>query len=603
MLFFFILFRSKWFSILKGVFWVLVLVSFLFLSEIVLAQVKDVPRKRTVVISLFESGETNMNEYTGLENSNPYSLGALSRVKTILNKTIYEFLYLYNHNTGEEVPWLAESYEYNSDFTEITVTLRKGVEWSDGEPFTARDFAFTIDILKKTPTLVFSANILEWIKEIKVVNGRTTRIILNKPNPRFFFVYFIENSGIHIPILPEHIWKDQDPEIFSNVDSDKGWPIGTGPYKLVSSTASAQIYDRRNDWWAAKTGFQKLPMPERIIVVPPGGEEVAAQQLVKNELDVGPVLLKSTFEVAKRMNNDLVSWNRQGPQWGAPDACLLSVGMNTKLEPFNNRDVRWAVNHAIDRDSVVNLAYEGGVVKQVIPFSSFGALDPYRDVISDLIAKHNPDDFDLNKTNQLMTKAGYKKDRDGFWVGPEGKKLTMNLNVPSWLRPLGMVVAKQLKDAGFDFQFKLYAPDLEPFFESVRTGQSKIWILVHCGSSWEPYGTLQHFHSKWSAPIGKSTRNLWANSRYENPDYDRILDRMETLSPSATNPEYIALTQQAIDIYLRDLPQVYLSDEMHVLTFNEHYWTGWAGEGDPYVAPYSLWAAFLLELIKIEPTQ
>src|SRR5690349_25179454 len=71
------------------------------------AQVQDVARKDTLIVSGFGPG---LSEITDPQNMNPYSLGGLGRVRDILNKTIFEFLYLYNHNTAEEIPWLAQSY-------------------------------------------------------------------------------------------------------------------------------------------------------------------------------------------------------------------------------------------------------------------------------------------------------------------------------------------------------------------------------------------------------------------------------------------------------------------------------------------------------------
>ncbi len=93
------------------------------------ADVKDVARKDTVVVSGFSPGPS---EIVDPQNMNPYSLAGLGRVRDILNKTIFEFLYLYNHNTGEQIPWLASGYTAAPDGLSVDVTLRDGVEWSDG---------------------------------------------------------------------------------------------------------------------------------------------------------------------------------------------------------------------------------------------------------------------------------------------------------------------------------------------------------------------------------------------------------------------------------------------------------------------------------------
>src|SRR5205823_257369 len=86
------------------------------------AQVKDVPRKDTLMLSAFG----NTTEIQDPTNMNPYSLGGLGRVRDALNKTIFEFLYIYNHNNGQEIPWLAESYTVAPDAQSIDVTLRNG---------------------------------------------------------------------------------------------------------------------------------------------------------------------------------------------------------------------------------------------------------------------------------------------------------------------------------------------------------------------------------------------------------------------------------------------------------------------------------------------
>lgn len=201
---------------------------------------------------------------------NPYGLGGLGRIRDTLNKTIYEFLFYYNHNSGEITPWLATGYEYNADFTEITITLRDGVEWSDGQPFTAEDVEFTLETVRDKETLVFSAQMKEWLKDVEVVDAKTLKIILNKPNPRWLFSFLAENSEINLALLPKHIWQDQDPETFSNFDLDKGWPVGTGPFRLVKATEQQLVFDRRDNWWGAKTGFTTLPQVERFIRIPGG---------------------------------------------------------------------------------------------------------------------------------------------------------------------------------------------------------------------------------------------------------------------------------------------------------------------------------------------
>ena len=200
-----------------------------------------------------------------------------------------------------------------------------------------------------------------------------------------------------------------------------------------------------------------------------------------------------------------------------------------------------------------------------------------------------------------MQEPGYARDAAGFWA-KDGTRLTLQLPTPGWLKPMGPVLEKQLRDNGFDTTFKLFDPDTNPFFDQVRAGNADTWIIVHCGSSREPYGTLQHFHSKFNSPAqGQQNSYIWANSQYNNPEYDAIINQMDGILPSPTDATYVDLTDKAINIYLRDVVEITLAEERHVVTFNNTYWTGWMNASNAYAAPYSLWAPFELSLLKIQP--
>jgi peptide/nickel transport system substrate-binding protein len=558
----------------------------------------DVARKDTLVVSGFGPG---LSEIQDPQNMNPYSLGGLGRVRDILNKTIFEFLYLYNHNSAQEIPWLAESYTVAPDAKSIDVTLRNGVEWSDGQPFTSDDVKYTIELVRDTPSLLFSADMKEWVQDIQVTDPQHFRINLNKPNPRFFYFYFVENSEIHLPILPRHIWQGKDPATFTNFDLTAGWPVGTGPYRLVDASGQAQVFDRNDNWWAAKTGFQPLPKPLRVVFMQPGTADTAAARMINNEFDVGAVMQPGVFEAAHARNPNIVSWNSEGPSWGAPDACLYTLGLNTRWGPMADVNVRHAVQHAIDRQKMVALAYEDATVTRVVPFSTYGGLAAYESQVQGIIDSYRPDDPDPAKVASDMQAAGYAKDADGYWA-KDGTRLTLELPTPGWLKPMGPVLEKQLRDNGFDTTFRLYDPDTQPFFDLVRAGKADAWIIVHCGSSREPYGTLQHFHSKFASQAqGVQDSYIWANSQYQNPEYDAIINEMDQMQPSPTDARYVQLTGNALSIFLRDVPEVTLAEERHVVTFNNTYWTGWMNAANPYAAPYSLWAAFLLSFLQIQP--
>ena len=556
---------------------------------------RSIPRAQTLILA-----RTPTTTIADFNQMNPYGLGGLGRIRDTLNKTIYEFLFYYNHNSGEIIPWLATDYSYNPDYTEITINLRPGVTWSDGQPFTSDDVKFTLELIKKTDTMVFSAEMKDWVKQVDAVDPQTVKITLHKPNPRWAFFYLAENSEINVAILPKHIWEGQDPTAFSNFDLDKGWPVGTGPFRLVAASAQRLVFDRRDDWWAAKTGLVPTPKVERLLRIPGGDQSAITRLFAQGEIDFGGPLIKGDFDAAQRRNPYLVSWNETGPTWGTADACTYILGLNNKVKPFDNPDVRWAINYAIDRKQVIRLSVEDSTVPMVLPLSSFGNVERYTAKVQDLIDESGVANPNPEKVVELMTRAGFKKDAEGFWVDGAGNRVVMTISTTGGRRPLGPPVAQQLRAAGFDAIHK--HDETSQIVNGIRDGSEAAWIEPHCGAAQEPFPTFSHFMTKYSAPVGKVTRYRWGNSRYENAEYDAIVEQMEAMAPSPDDPKYTDLFREAVKIWLRDLPEIVISEERHVWTYNTRCWTGWPSAKDPYIAPYDVWGAFMLAVVRLQPT-
>ena len=159
--------QKKWFSII--VFGLAVAALQLLIAGETLAKVKKVPRNRTF-ISVGGGGEA-LQQFTDQESMNPYFLGHISAHGA---QVIFEPLYFYNYLQDQEIPWLAESYQYNKDFTELTIKIRPNAAWSDGQPFTARDVAFTLNMLRdNAPELRYATEIKKWVKKADAVATET----------------------------------------------------------------------------------------------------------------------------------------------------------------------------------------------------------------------------------------------------------------------------------------------------------------------------------------------------------------------------------------------------------------------------------------------
>lgn len=570
------------------------------MASVSLAQdVQDVPRNETLVLTPWGDQPA---QFANVENWHPY-LTSVSHQRDAMQFTVNEMLFYTNLNTGELVPWQAESFENAADFMSAAIKLRDGVEWSDGQKFTADDVKFTLETLRDAPPEINgSASFKEWVKDVEVIDPLNLKINFNKPAPRFVRDFLALGHENHYPILPKHIWEGKDLATFTNFDLAKGWPVGTGAYKLVSTTNQQEIFDRRDDWWGVKTGFQDLPTPKRITLVPVSSDDAMGQLHIANQVDGGRQLLIGTFEAARAQNPKLASWNTEGPVWGAPDGCDYSLVFNMMKAPWNDLNLRWAINSAIDRQQLSDIGYEGSDHPVAFAFSGYmaGTYLPAGGPLQAVIDKSGVLNHSQELVDKYMAAAGYAKGADGFW-GKDGQSLEIKVRVPAFIQPIQAPLTQQLKNAGFN---AVQAPVDDTWLPDMQNGNFDTMVFVHCGSLSEPLETLQHYHSKFSRPLGEVVPNLIAGSRYANPEYDAIIDRMDAM-PADPNPDsaYMKDAAAALDIALRDLPQIDMLEELHVVTFNNTYWTGWPSAADPYVAPYTPWEAFNLVIHNLKPAQ
>jgi peptide/nickel transport system substrate-binding protein len=560
------------------------------------APIKDVPRERTYVVTLWsDTGGT----IPGYDNWNPLINAGGALRGNGGNAGMSEGLFYRNLNDGSETPWLGVSYEPNADYTQWTIKLREGVQWSDGQPFTCNDVKFTIDTLAaNAPDLQQSSFFQEWTKDVSCPDDHTVVINLNKPNSRYIYPLAI-GWEYHFAVVPEHIFKDQDPKTFTFYDPAKGWPVFTGPYNLVSTSGTQVVLDRSDDWWAVRTGFvNQMPTPERIVVIPFGSDEAMAQKYITNQIDYGGPLLIGTYQAAVANNPNLRPWFKEGKVLGAPDGCLYDLILNNDKPLFADKNVRLALNYATDRQQLVDLAYLGSTHPVVVPFSSYISNWVTGD-LQNAIESSGRMLPDADKVVEYMTAAGYTKNDSGLWE-KDGETAKFVIRTPNWLAPIGPVLTEQYTQAGFDVT---ESPDrTNAFSNELTAGSFDAMVFVFCGSNFDPWDTLQGFHSKYYAPVGTNAQNGMYGWRYQNSEMDAAIDAMEAMIPNKDDPAYMEQVIKATNIYLEDMPAITLAEELHVIPANYTYWTGYPNSEDPYVAPYPCWRDIFLMTLKLQPT-
>ncbi|HLH73873.1 MAG TPA: ABC transporter substrate-binding protein [Chloroflexota bacterium] len=564
--------------------------------------VQQIPRTQTLIMSLSDA----LNQFSDPKLMNPFMPGVTRNGWQFAYEPLYFYDMWYTDQVcapqgipckDGEIPWLAESYSYNQDYSALTIKLRTGVTWSDGQPFTANDVVFTLNMLKdNAPKLNFSTEMKLWVKDVAALDDHTVTITLTSPNPRFMFNYFQWHSDLGFPIVPEHIFKGQDPTTFTNFDLEKGWPIATGPWRLTLESPEQRFWDRRDDWWGAKTGFHPLPKMKRVTVIPNLNDDKQIQLLTANQVDCTHGFQTAyTVPTALQQNPKLIAWTagNKAPYGALDISTVTSMSFNNSKPPFNDPDIRWAINHALDRKQIAEIGTHGLTSGTVLPFPPYGPLKQFYNGVQDLLQKFPIDSFDLNKTAQLMQAKGYQKDQGGFW-SKGGQRFSLILtSPPPFFTDITPVIIEQLRKAGFDASFKSPANS----GTLISTGDVDAFLGVPGGSVRDPYETMAFFLSRYSAPTGQTAVQPY---RWKNDKYDSLVDQMAKLP--GTDPQYMTLYHQAMEIWIQALPMIPLVLRYIYITPNTTYWKNWPSETYPYTLPSSWHRTSGLFINTLEPS-
>ncbi len=500
---------------------------------------------------------------------------------------MWEPLFILNYGSGEIDPWLATGFEQNADSTEFTISLREGVEWSDGEAFNADDVVFTVNMALENEEISSreAATIRAQVASVEKVDDLTVKFTLNASNPRFI----VENFGVRIfgsfLIMPEHIWNGQDPATFAFNP-----PIGTGPYTFTSAATNRAIWDRNDDWWGAKTGFKDLPAPLRIVFLESGGEESRAQLLAANELDAAQNVSVGTFEAVRFQNDNIIAWYDDYP-YAAADPCARQLEINTTIAPWDDPNMRKAVAAIIDRTQIVNVAVEGSTVPSETMFAQYGSMSPFIDAVK-AAGYGLPATGDAAAGQALIEAAGYTKGADGIYE-KDGEDLSVDIHVNSasleYTKTIDVIV-EQLNRAGI-------AAKSVPVENGVFWGEvlpfgayemSYSWLS--CGSVNEPWASMGRYTVKDVVPVGERSPGFNNTARWDGPAaeaYSAIVDDMA--SRPLGDPEVPGLVAEAYQYLDAEMPFIPLVQSSKLIPFNTTYWTGWPTADNFYNHPFFWW--------------
>ena len=331
----------------------------------------------------------------------------------------YDYMITYSMEDMSPEPGLATAWETSDDGLTWTFDIRDDVTFSDGEPLTASDIAYTYNrILDGGPESSTWGSYLTSVTSIEAPDDTHVVLTLEKPNAVL--------PLLPIPIVPEHVWESVTEKAVKTYAAEptNGQPVvGSGPFRLIEGTAGGSTYrfEKNPDYW------QGDPHIDEVVFRVYKSEDPMVQALIKGEVDFA----EGITPLQVRALEDEEGITAQSGDSPGFDEIAFNVGaIDTETgepigdghEALKDAAFRYALNFAVDREQIVEKAYQGaGQPGDVIippAYQDYHWDPPEEDAFT----------FDLDRADELLQEAGYARGPGGERLMPDGSDFgTMRL--------------------------------------------------------------------------------------------------------------------------------------------------------------------------------
>jgi peptide/nickel transport system substrate-binding protein len=429
-------------------------------------------------------------------------------------------------NTFE--PGLAESWTVSDDGLVWTFKIREGLTFHDGTPCTADDIAWSLNVLmeEKFPPLIGYVNGFE---EVIALDPTTVQITVSEPSA------LMTSARLHYAfILPRSVWEGMTFDEIMEFE-DPSAVIGTGPYKLVEYAEDEyMIVEANEDYYRGK------PAIDRIVIQQYATEDAMVQALLAGEVDLITEVPSTAVQPLQEAENVEVAIM---DSLSVEDLVINSNVNGTQPESLNDPAVRLAIEYAIDKQKIIDVAYAGyGEVATSVLAPVMG--DWFN---TDLAAVP----FDLDEANRILDEAGYldsngdgiREDADGnplvyrFYAEEIGTYARAIEIISDGLAEIGISAPPTLMDG--DALYDFLAPDWD-------------FDMIYWGWGWDPDPdfALSCFTCLQAEAGGLS------DCGYCNPDFDAIYEEQ---ARTMDLEERRQLMWEAQDTLFQDRPYIMIA--------------------------------------------
>jgi peptide/nickel transport system substrate-binding protein len=477
---------------------------------------------------------------------------------------IYEPLEFVNilQSTSPPKPWLATSSQWSNGYKTLTVTIRNGVTWSDGKPFSANDVVYTFNAMKRDKVLDINSL---WAAE----GGPLTNVALKGTNQVVFtfkaaaqpYFYYVADLT---PIVPQHIWSTLNQSSLHTYSDSK--PVGTGPY-MVSSCSGQNIKYVRNPHYWQSTASHPVPQIAEIDYPAFLSNTSANLQLAQGQAQWGGQYIPNiqSFYIAK---------DPAHRHYWFPPVLNVFLVPNLTNPLLGQLPVRQAMAYAIDRRKVAQLG-EGGEQQ---PANQTGVITPtFQSWVDSSLSVPG---YDPAKADQILNSAGYKKGSDGIYRSPSGQPLSFTIKTISgysdWDASL-QVITQELKAVGIavsvqDENSGPYTTDVQGGHFQLAYGGSGSGVAAAPGPS--PYYELRGL--LFSGSIGS-----YNFSRFKSSSVDALFNQY----PAASHSQQVQIIHQIQKVMVDEIPYIPTTEGVDWFQYDTTHIGGWPTASNPYAQP------------------
>lgn len=478
--------------------------------------------------------------------------------------TIFESLFFFNQvQDVDPVPLLGTEYAWNEDGTVLTITTREDVTWSDGEPFSARDVAFTLDLLADNPSI----NTVGYVGAAEATDD--THVVVTFPEAAYMDGPQLLGKTF---IVPEHIWSSiADPATDTMTE-----PIGTGPYTLTDFKPQAYTLTANPDYWDGE------PAVKNVRYLALSGNQSGADALAAGQVDwqTGPVPDIANVETNYPGYKAITVPLNQMALFTCSNADLGCTG------PQTDPAVRKAIFYAMDRTQLNALAFQDTASEMSPGLALMPRDEAY--VSNELAEKLAPSSPEAGSAESLLEGAGWAKGSDGIYA-KDGQRLAMTVKVVTgWTDYITAVdtMSQQLKAVGIEITAEQVS--WNEWADARGQGQFELLIdSLNGGPAADPYYLYAYFlSSENTAPVGEIANPNFA--RFSDPEVDAALAALKSIDPSdaAARQEFFDVIQSRV---AENMPYIPIMTGGTTSEFNTAKFEGWPSEDDLYAFP-AVWS-------------